>query len=160
MSPIINLKLVGFDFSIKMLCSTEYIFTILHVVNYRIDITLVYYSAVWSCFFCPSWFGRTVQYAHYISIRSLFESFLTLIFLQTTIKILKSSTIIFWVLYILTSNWVLRTPNTGWNMFFIVFHVKSWKGRKNKKIEANFAKTGFLSLHPNTGQVHFSYCLD
>ena len=51
MSPIINLN-----------CTTKFIFTILYVVYYRVDITLVYFSAVWSCFFSAVqfFFGRPV----------------------------------------------------------------------------------------------------
>ena len=48
-----------FTFSINTSCTTEYIFTVLHVVYYRVDIYCITYSAVWS--FLAVWFGRLVE---------------------------------------------------------------------------------------------------
>ena len=55
-------------------------------------------------------------------------------------------------LYILTSFWVLRTPNPGQNLFFSsYFAKKSWKKWKSKDLRQNLAKKlVFLGLHTNT----------
>ena len=54
-------------------------------------------------------------------------------------------------LYILTSFWVLRTPNPGQNLFFFLFCTKKLKKKKKKRIETEFSKkTCFLGLHTNT----------
>ena len=37
-----------------------------------------------------------------------------------------------WLLYIWTSVWVLRTPNTGWNMLFNVSWAKKLKKERNR----------------------------
>ena len=55
------------------------------------------------------------------------------------------------MLYISTSIWLLHIPNASTNMLFQCFLCKSWKRKKNKNIEPNFAKKKFLSLHTNSG---------
>ena len=50
------------------------------------------------------------------------------------------------LLYILTSDWVLRTPNAGQNMLLNIFNAEKLK------FDAKFGKkNSFLSLHQNTG---------
>ena len=41
---------------------------ILHVVYYGVDITLVYFSAVWSCFFWRSSFFSAVRFSIYLAV--------------------------------------------------------------------------------------------
>ena len=38
-----------------------------------------------------------------------------------------------WLLYISTSNWVLHTPNAGWNILFQPFFVQKSRKRKKKQ---------------------------
>ena len=46
--------------NINMSCTTEYIFTVLHVVYHQVDIyCTITYSAAWS--FLAVWFGRLVK---------------------------------------------------------------------------------------------------
>ena len=47
--------------------------------------------------------------------------------------------------------YLVHTPNAGWNVLFQCFSCKKFeKGRKSKKMEAKFSKNNFfLSLHPN-----------
>ena len=49
-----------------------------------------------------------------------------------------------YVLYILTSVWVLRTPNAGRNGHFQHFFCK--KAQKSKKFAANFCKKHFFKF--------------
>ena len=52
-----------------------------------------------------------------------------------------------WLLYILTSVWVLCTPNAGWNCHFQHFFVlKSWK--KQEICSKTLQKTRFLKFAP------------
>ena len=56
------------------------------------------------------------------------------------------------LLYILTSLWVLHSPNPGWNMPFSMFFVqKAEKGRKRKKTAAKF------SAKSNSDWFHLCY---
>ena len=55
-------------------------------------------------------------------------------------------------LYILTTMWVLRTPNAGRNMLFQCFLCKKVpRGRKSKIIDLKFGKNVFLKLNLDAG---------
>ena len=59
------------------------------------------------------------------------------------------------LLYILTSVWVVRTPNAGQNSNYQHFLCK--KAKKSKKFAAKFCKKQvFLSLHQNAGWLFYS----
>ena len=52
------------------------------------------------------------------------------------------------MLYILTSIWVVLTPNAGPSMLFNIFCAKKLKkGRKSKKFAGKFIKKVFFSLY-------------
>ena len=60
---------------------------------------------------------------------------------------------IIWMLFILTSIWVLRAPNTGWNKLFQCFlYKKLKKEEKARNCKQNLAKKVFWSLYQNVGQ--------
>ena len=59
------------------------------------------------------------------------------------------------LLYILTSVWVLHTPNAGLDMFFNFLNAESLKKlRKSKKFAEKFSKK--MGLHQNTGWRFYS----
>ena len=60
------------------------------------------------------------------------------------------------VLYILTSIWVLQTPNMIQICLFIIVYVTCQKRKKKNKIEATFRKKRFVSLHTNACRGFFS----
>ena len=73
-------------------------------------------------------------------------------------------------MYILTSVWVMRTPNAGVNMFFPIFSKKTWKRKKKRNKKEQKAGPGFclyikeplnqrLGANPPKTPLFASFCL-